>query len=522
MKFFDDINIEKLNSLLKFKTKDNNFKIKGSIELYTMKNTIKEKKTVVKRINDFLDEKYKESFISNELMKQQDETGESVEKRTVTGGNYENNEFNKDFYEQKRRLSVTSDYYVSNNGNAANTSSTNSEDANETTIRNGSGAGARRPSSTRSLPPNKKRRSSSSSYSVKLNDEKLNKIINDTEYFMKMRQQNMQNGSKRRRSSSITNSNEGVETADKFEEEQNDFKDFDFQMGPFGNISDPQARKLFSQIIMILNSSFQDHDFVKIISPLDFKELPMETWQAEFNNIINTEVTGVKASNRTTALNDTSDQISSPNFEKSNEKGKRSVDDAFVPPTTEKLSGLNSSDLWKILNNKIDLDSCFKILEYSPTTQDNIEEQDEYNELISKNLKKKKLSDCDAGKAGAEPEEEIKHEHPQINKKDFLKDELEKDEGTYVWSKLWFLINKKMKRVAFIYIICSRSAADQSHLSDEDHYYYDAEDAVIVTSDEGESEYGKKGTELVNSDYNEDYDEDDDLEYAVESDDESE
>lgn len=79
-----------------------------------------------------------------------------------------------------------------------------------------------------------------------------------------------------------------------------------------------------------------------------------------------------------------------------------------------------------------------------------------------------------------------------------------------------------MKRVAFIYIICSRSAADQSNLSDEDHYYYDAEDAVIVTSDDGDSEYGKKGTELVNSDYNEDYDEDDDLEYAVESDDESE
>lgn len=43
MKFFDDINIEKLNSLLKFRTRDNNFKIKGSVELYTMKNTIKEK-----------------------------------------------------------------------------------------------------------------------------------------------------------------------------------------------------------------------------------------------------------------------------------------------------------------------------------------------------------------------------------------------------------------------------------------------------------------------------------------------
>ncbi|KAL6927129.1 hypothetical protein ACO0SA_003419 [Hanseniaspora valbyensis] len=536
MKFFDDINIEKLNSLLKFKTKDNNFKIKGSIELYTMKNTIKEKKTVIKRINDFLDEKYKETFINNELMKQQEQeqTNNEAENGSNSGNNNsksENNEYGKDFYEQKRRLSVTSDYYMNNNtsNNGSTNSATNLDALNENgNSKNNFEIGNRRPSSTGSLPPNKKRRSSSSSYSLKLNDEKLNKIINDTEYFMKLKQQ--QNGSKRRTSSTVgaeCNSN-GV--TDNFEEEQLDFKNFDFQMGPFGNISDPQARKLFSQIIMILNSSFQDHDFVKIISPLDFKELPLDVWQAEFNNIINTDVTGVKAASKNVDLSSEMSPTGSNNHSnESIEKKDSPVDDAFVPPTTERLSGLNSNDVWNILNNKIALDSCFKILEYSPTTQDNIEELEQYNKVMNEQLNKKPTSVGDPNSSTNEIDEEIKIEHPHINKKDFLKDELDKNDGSYVWSKLWFLINKKMKRVAFINIICSRTtSADESDLGEEDHYYLDDEDAVVITSDEdGDDEnavgYGKKGTELVNSEYNEDYDDyDDDLDYAIESDDESE
>jgi len=104
MKFFDDINIEKLNSLLKFKTRDNNFKIKGSVELYTMKNTIKEKKTIVKKINDFLDEKYKETYINNELLKQQ-ENSENGDKLDLENRISEDKEFEKMFYEQKRRFS---------------------------------------------------------------------------------------------------------------------------------------------------------------------------------------------------------------------------------------------------------------------------------------------------------------------------------------------------------------------------------------------------------------------------------
>ncbi|XBW37996.1 hypothetical protein QEN19_003581 [Hanseniaspora menglaensis] len=516
MKFFDDINIEKLNSLLKFKTRDNNFKIKGSIELYTMKNTIKEKKTVVKRINDFLDEKYKETFITNEIMKQQEQRNESAPKGAISANtsiNNDSNDFGKDFYEQKRRLSVTSDYYSGNN--AGNNSSAEADEGIDNVTKNSPKIGSRRPSSTGSLPPNKKRRSSSSTYSLKLNDENLNKIINDTEYFMKMRMQN----SEKRRGSLVTDCTDIPNTSDglKIEEEQIDFKNFDFQMGPFGNISDPQARKLFSQIIMILNSSFQDHDFVKIISPLDFKELSLDAWQTEFNNIIDTDVPGIKRSSSST---DVTLDASSAAKDSTKEQVEKN-DDAFVPPNTEKLTGFNSGDLWNILNNKIDLGSCFKIIEYSPSTQDNKEEQGQFNKVVNETNRKEQI--VAEEKQLNEVEDELKLDRPQINKKDFLKDELENNDGSYVWSKLWFLINKKMKRVAFISIICSRTAADQSDLSDEGQYYVDEEDVVVDTSDE-ESGYEKKKSDPLASDFNGDYDDsdDEDLEYAIESDDESE
>lgn len=507
MKFFDDINIEKLNSLLKFKTRDNNFKIKGSVELYTMKNTIKEKKTIVKKINDFLDEKYKETYINNELLKQQ-ENSENGDKLDLENRISEDKEFEKMFYEQKRRLSVTSDFY---NNTSMNGNITNNDDIPESEQENGKARpsiNGRRASSAGSPTfPTKRRSSSSSSFSMKLNDEKLNKIINDTEYFMKLRQQHP--GVKRRKSSSGTGPTI-IDNAQTIEKES--INDFDFQMGPFGNITDPQARKLFSQIVMIFNSSFQDHDFIKIISPLDFKEVPTEQWRAEFDNIINTDSSNVFGSNN-----------NKESVDLASKQSERRDNDAFVPPTTEKLSGLNTSDVWKVLNNKIDFDSCYKILEFVPDTQDNIEEQDQYVkdmnkgnslELINQNV----LANSNIGNL----EEDIKLDHPQINKKDFLKDELDNKDGAYVWSKLWFLINKKLKRVAFIYIICSRSASDESDDSEADDYYLDDEDAVVVTSDD--EEYGEKGTELVDPENREDFDDDydDDLEYAVESDDESE
>lgn len=506
MKFFDDINIEKLNSLLKFKTRDNNFKIKGSVELYTMKNTIKEKKTIVKKINDFLDEKYKETYINNELLKQQENT-ENSDKLALENKLSEDKEFEKMFYEQKRRLSVTSDFYNNSmNGNVSNNDDVqeHEQDGDKSKF----GVNGRRASSAGSPSfATKRRSSSSSSFSMKLNDEKLNKIINDTEFFMKLKQQH--NGVKRRKSSSAA----GPKTIDNLDAlDKDSINNFDFQMGPFGNITDPQARKLFSQIVMIFNSSFQDHDFIKIISPLDFKEVPTEQWRAEFDNIINTD-----------SSNTFGNGVTKETVDPSSKPAERRDNDAFVPPTTEKLSGLNSNDVWKVLNNKIDFDSCYKILEFDPDTQDNLEEQDQYVKDMNKgNAVDLSNKDAATNANKVNSEEDIKLDHPQINKKDFLKDELDNKDGAYVWSKLWFLINKKLKRVAFIYIICSRSVSEESDVSDAEDYYLDDEDAVVVTSDD--EEYGEKGTELVDPEYIEDFDDDydDDLDYAVESDDESE
>lgn len=506
MKFFDDINIEKLNSLLKFRTRDNNFKIKGSVELYTMKNTIKEKKTIVKKINEFLDEKYKETYINNELLKQQ-ENNENGGKTNMENKLSDDNEFEKMFYEQKRRLSVTSDFYNNTSMNGNINSNDDSHDIDGDLNEPIKSHNARRASSAGSPSfASKRRSSSSSSFSMKLNDEKLNRIINDTESMMKLKQQH--NGVKRRKSSSHNGpkGSEDVHTVD-----AETIHDFDFKMGPFGKITDPQARKLFSQIVMIFNSSFQDHDFIKIISPLDFKEIPTEQWRAEFDNIINTDSSaGVNVNN------------TAESAELSSKQQERRDNDAFVPPTTQKLSGLNTSDVWKVLNNKIDFDSCYKILEFDPDTQENIEEQGQYvKDMHYGNSVELNNQSALLDSNREHDEDEIKLDHPQINKKDFLKDELDTRDEAYVWSKLWFLINKKLKRVAFIYIICSRSATEESDINDADDYYLDDEDAVVVTSDD--DEYGEKGIELVDPEFREDFDDDydDDLDYAVESDDES-
>ncbi len=163
------------------------------------------------------------------------------------------------FYEPKReRLSVTSDFYNNTSMNGNITNNDDIQKVNKKTASQGHQSMVEGQVVQEALhfPPREDLRLLlHSAWNWMMRN---NKIINGTRkyYFMKLRQQHP--GVKRRKSSS---------TGLAHRQRANNWKRINKRLWlpngtPFGNITDPQAETVH-KIVMIFNSSFQDHDFIK-------------------------------------------------------------------------------------------------------------------------------------------------------------------------------------------------------------------------------------------------------------------
>ncbi|KAL6948989.1 hypothetical protein ACO0QE_001471 [Hanseniaspora vineae] len=385
MKFFDELDIEKVNQQLNFETSD--CKVSGGCDLFTTKAAGSDRK-LYKTIDKHLDTLVQENEAFKKFLEQhhaelsnsenggQPQTHASEGSPKFTYTEFENDNSMKSsyrvkkssrsnssaslssFWEQKRRMSASESYHThsSHNNNYNHKNGGNNNNFNQ--IANPSGENV---VNDGSVTENEKKHAAtgenfgnSSEFlrpsSNKLNEQNLEKLIDES--------YGGTHPLKKKRSGSSASS---INKIDYISESSP--SGLNLNMGPFGPLNENHSRKIFSYLIGIMNASYPDHDFSSL-APTDFSGCSLKTLISKFENSL----------------------IS--------------------------LGKQPQEWIWDTINSHMDLSDC-TIYQYNPI-------------------------------------------------KTFMDDEI----PGHLWSLMWFLFNKKRKRVAYLYLSVARLNQSSSNLLD--------------------------------------------------------